>query len=195
MRSSRSPVLALVAALVAVAALAGPVSASASVWLHNGEPLNERLELPLTGGELIEVGTAAFLCHAAATLTTEGGSTAEIAAYDVEIGSCVGLGGQFEGCEVTSAAARNLPWEVTVNSVDLTAREASVAYSFGEACPIHELETDFPELTLTPEEPAAIRLFHYRQKGTGEVDGEEAALTDGGALEPPEADFGTYGIG
>jgi hypothetical protein len=189
-------VLVAMAAFAAVGVLVvGQAAGSSSVWLHNGEPLNEPIELSLKGGDLIEIGTAAFLCNATATLTTEGGSTAEITAYNVETSRCAGLAGKLEGCKVTTATARDLPWSISVNSVDLTAHEVGVAYSFDEACPIQEVETSFPGLTLTPEEPSAIRLFHFGEKGTGEVDGEEATLTDGGALQMPEADLGTYGIG
>jgi hypothetical protein len=196
MTKSRKSLSAAIAALVvAVAVLAGPASASASVWLHEGKPLSEHVELPLGGGEVIEVGTSTLLCDTAATMTTEGGSTAEITAYNVEKASCIGLSGGVEGCEVTAATPQSLPWSVSVNSVDLTAKGAGVTYSFDAGCSIDKIETSFPELTLTPEEPAAIRLFHFHQEGTGKVDGESASLTDSGALELPEADFGKYGIG
>jgi hypothetical protein len=194
MRKS-SMVLLAVAAVVAAAVLAGPASASASVWLHEGKPLSEHVELSLTGGEVIEVDTSALLCDTTATLTTEGGSTAQITAFEVEQGSCIGLAGELEGCQVTAATAENLPWDVNVDSADLAAFETGVAYLFDEGCPVDELETGFPELILTPEEPTAIRLFHFDEEGTGMVDGEAEPLVDSGALQLPEADFGTYGIG
>lgn len=187
--------LAVASALVAVAALALPASATTSVWLYEGEPLEEHAELSLTGGELFEVSESVMLCEASATMTTEGGSTAQVTAYDVNEASCVGLAGKLEGCEVTSATPKGLPWGVAVNTADLTASEVKVDYSFDKACGIGKIEASFPELTLTPEEPSAIRLFHFNQKGTAKVDGKEASFNNGGSLSLPEEDFDKYGIG
>jgi hypothetical protein len=195
MRNRNKPLLAAAAVLAVVAALAVPASASASVWLKEGSPLKEKVELALTGGEVIEVGGATLVCNNTATMTTEGGSAAQITAYNVEKGSCVGFSGNLEGCNVTAATPQGLSWGVTVNSVDLTAKEVGVSYSFNEACAVHKIEVSFANLTLTPEEPSAIRFFHFKEEGTGKVDGKEAKLTFSGLLEVPEADFGKYGIG
>jgi len=182
-------------AVVAIAAMVGSASASAAVWQKNGKPLSESVELSLHGGEVIQVPAGAFLCNADATMATSGGSTAQITAYSIELGTCEGLLGEFSGCEVTAATPENLPWAVTVNSEDLTAHEFAVAYSFDEACPIQEVESSFPEVTLTLEEPSAIRNFNFAQEGTGKVDGEEGWLIDSGILQLPEEQFGIYGIG
>jgi hypothetical protein len=195
MKNRKHAVLAMATALAAMAALALPASASAAVWKHEGKTLEKKVELSLTGGEFIEVSGAVMLCESSATMTTEGGSTAKITAYDVNEASCIGLAGKLEGCEVTAATPKNLSWSVAVNSVDLTAKSVAVDYSFNKACAIQKIETSFPSLTLTPEEPSAIRLFHFNQEGTAKVDGKEAALTYSGSLQLPEADFDTYGIG
>ncbi len=195
MKKSTRSLLIATTVLVAAAFATGPASASAAAWLREGSPLKEEVSLPLSGGEVLEVGSSALLCDTTATMTTEGGSSASIAAYAIETGSCLGLAGEFEGCEVTAATPKTLPWGVTVNSETLTAKGFGVTYSFDAGCSIHELETSFPELTLTPEEPTAIRLFHFGQTGTGKVDGEATSITDGGALDLSEADFGIYGIG
>jgi hypothetical protein len=84
-------------------------------------------------------------------MTTEGGSTAKITAYAIEKSSCVGLSGGVEGCEVTAATPKTLPWSVTVNTSTLTAKATGVTYSFDTGCSIKKIETSFPELTLTPE--------------------------------------------
>ncbi|HWN72332.1 MAG TPA: hypothetical protein VNN15_00830, partial [Solirubrobacterales bacterium] len=128
-------------------------------------------------------------------MTTEGGSSAQITAYEINKASCVGVAGELAGCEVTSATPVGLPWGVGVNSVDLTAEGVAVDYSFNEACAIGEIETDFPELTLTPEEPSAIQLFRFSQEGSAKVDGKEATVGYTGSLQLPEEEFGTYGIG
>jgi hypothetical protein len=186
---------AALAALVVVAVLAGPASASASVWKKGGKNLTEKTTFPLTGGEVIETGTSVLLCNTTATMTTEGGSAAKITAYAIEKASCVGLAGGVAGCEVTSATPKTLPWSVTVNTSTLTAKATGVTYAFNTGCSIHKIETSFPELTLTPEEPSAIKLFHFHQEGTALVEGKSAALTTSGSLQMSSAQEGRYGIG
>lgn len=200
MRRPNKPMLAgaallAAAAALAIAALAGLASASSSVWLENGKPLNEHRELSLSGGEVIEFGPNALLCNSTATMATNGGSTAEIAAYNVEKASCIGLEGEVKGCTVTAASAEGLPWSISLNTVDMTAHEVTVAYSLDQACPVGKLEVSFPEVLVTPEAPSAIRLFHFHKEGTGSVDGKSVELTDTGVQELPEAEFGRYGIG
>ena len=195
MRKSKKALVAVAVAVAALAAMVGPASASAAVWLHNGEPLSGPTELSLRGGEVVQVPAGAFLCNAEATMTTEGGSTAQIAAYEVDLGTCEGFLGEFKECEVTAATPQGLPWAVTVNSEDLTAKNVGVSYSFDEACPIHKVESSFPEVTVTLEEPSAIRYFQFGQEGVGKVDGEEGWLIDSGILQLPEEEFGEYGIG
>jgi hypothetical protein len=195
MRNSRKVLLVGVAALAAVAVLALPASASAGVWKHKGEALKTKVELSLSGSEVIETSGAVMICNVTATMTTEGGSTAKITAYNVDKASCVGLEGKLVGCEVTAVAAKGLSWSVTVNTSDLTAKEVKVDYTFNKGCGIGKIETNFSKLTLTPDEPKAIRLFHFSQAGTAKVDGKEASLTASGTLNLPEKDFDTYGVG
>lgn len=185
----------LLIAGIALAAMALPASASAAVWQHEGKALEKNVELSLTGGEFIEVSGAVMLCESTATMTTEGGSTAQITAYDVKEATCIGLAGKLEGCEVTAATPKGLSWGASVNTSDLTAKEVAISYTFNGACEIDKIETSFPSLTLTPEEPEAIRLFHFNQEGKAKVDGKETALVYSGSLSLPEKDFDTYGIG
>lgn len=184
------------AAVAVVAFAAGPVSATSSVWQHEGEPLAEHVELPLSGGEVIEVGGGVLLCESTATMTTEGGSTAKITSYNISKATCTGLAGNLAGCKVSAAEVTGLPWSVDVNTVDLTATGVKVNYTFEKGCAVGKIELNFPELTLTPrEEPSAIRLFEFSSEGTGKVDGKEATVGYFGSLSLPEADFDTYGIG
>jgi hypothetical protein len=195
MKSWKKPLLIAVCALAATAALALPASASAAVWQHEGKELKSKVEFSLTGGEVIEVSGAVLLCETTATMTTEGGSTAKITAYDVKEATCVGLAGKLEGCEVTTATPKNLSWGVSVTTGDLSAKEVAMAYTFDKACEIQKIETSFPSLTLTPESPEAIRFFHFGQETKAQVDSKETALTYSGSLNLPEKDFDTYGIG
>lgn len=194
MKKVKFGLLALTAVIV-VAALALPAAADTSVWLHEGEPLAESVQLTPAGGEVIEFGGSVLVCQSAATITTAGGSTAQVTGYSVDKGSCEGVAGQLEGCTVTAATATGLPWSVAVNTADLTVEEAGVDYSFNEACPIDEIETDLAELTLTPDEPGAISLFFFSQEGVADVDGKETPIGYFGSLNLPEEEFGTYGIG
>jgi hypothetical protein len=195
MRKSRNTLAAVAVAFVAVAAMVGPASASAAVWLHNGEPLAEATELTPRGGEVIQVPAGAFLCNSEATIATEGGSTAQVTAYSVELSSCEGLLGEFKECAVTAATVENLPWAVSVNAETLTVKEVGITYSFDEACPIHKVESSFPEVTMTLEEPSAIQRFNFGAEGVGKVEGEEGFLIDSGVLQLPEGQSGAYGIG
>lgn len=195
MKKSKYALLILAGAAAVVAALALPAAATTSVWLHEGEPLEESAELAPSGGEVIEFGGSVLVCEASATIATEGGGTAQLTSYSVSKASCAGVAGQLEGCTVTAATSTGLPWSVAVNTADLTADEVRVDYSFDEACPIDEIETSFAELTLTPEEANAIDLFRFSQEGTAKVDGKETAIGYFGSLNMPEEDFGTYGIG
>lgn len=195
MKKSRKPLLMGAAVLVVVVALVGAASALAAVWKHEGKTLTEKVELPLSGGEVIEVGSSALLCDSTATLTTEGGSTASMTAFAVEKGTCVGLSGSFKGCEVTAATPKTLPYSVTVNAEDLTMKGFGVTYTFNAGCSVAELETSYPEMTLTPETPSAIKLFHFGQTATGKVDGVATSITDGGAWQLSTADSEKYGIG
>lgn len=195
MKKSRKPLLIGAAVLVVVVALVGAASALAAVWKHEGKTLAEKVELPLSGGEVIEVGSSALLCDSTATLTTEGGSAAQVTAFAVEKGTCVGLSGSFKGCEVTAATPKTLPYGVTVNAEDLTMKGFGITYAFNAGCSVSKLETSYPEMTLTPETPSAIKLFHFGVTATGKVDGEAASITDGGAWQLPAADSEKYGIG
>jgi hypothetical protein len=197
MRKSRKGIAIAVTALVAVAAMVGAASALAGVWKHEGKELKEKITLPMTGGEVIEIesGASVLLCNSSATMTTEGGSTASITAFEVEKSGCIGLAGKFEGCTVSAATPKTLPYSVTVGSSTLTAKGFGVTYTMNAGCSITSVETSYPELTLTPEEPSAIRLFHFGQTATGKVNGSSASITDGGAWQLPEAESGTYGIG
>jgi hypothetical protein len=195
MRSSKYVLLAVAAALVAVAALALPAAASESVWLKEGKPLEEEVELGLTAGEVIEVSAGTLFCEGGATMTTEGGTTAQVTAYLNEP-TCIGLGGSLEGCEVTAVSPKGLPWSVVVNTSDLTAKEVAVSYSFDKSCAVQNVETSFPSLTLTPESQSEIRLFYFKvEKGTAKVDGKSAEITYSGSLNLGEEDFDIYGIG
>lgn len=195
MKKSKYVLLVATCAAAIAAFVALPASATTSAWLHGEAPLEEKVELTPTGGEVIEFGGSVLVCETSATIATEGGNSSQITAYGVNKASCAGVAGQLEGCTVTSATTTGLPWSVGVNSTDLTAAGVHVDYSFNEACPIDKIETNFAELTLTPEEQSAINLFRFSQEGTAKVDGKATTIGYFGSLNLPEGQLGTYGIG
>jgi hypothetical protein len=197
MKMSRKGIVLAVTALVAVMALVGAGSALAGVWKKGGSELKEKITLSMTGGEFVEIesGASSLSCNTTATMTTSGGSTASVTAFAVNKTSCEGFSGKFKGCTVASATPKTLPWSVTVNTTTLTVKNAGVKYTMNAGCSISSVETNFPELTLTPEEPTSIVFFHFGQTGTGKVNGTSASVTSGGTWLLPEADFGKYGIG
>lgn len=197
MKKSRKRLVIAVTALVAIAALVGAASALAGVWKHEGAELKEETTFVMTGGEVIEVegGASVLLCNSTVTMTTSGGSTASITAFEVEKSSCVGLAGKFEGCTVSSVTPQTLPYGVTVGSSTLTVKGFGATYTMNAGCEISSVEAAYPELTLTAEEPSSIRLFHFGQTATGKVNGSSASVTDGGAWQLSEAQSGQYRIG
>jgi hypothetical protein len=195
MNLSKITLLAL-AAVAALALLAVPVSASAAVWKKEGVALKEKTEFKTTGGEVIEVNGGVLLCEGGMTMTTEGGSSASITAYNTTKTSCVGLAGNLAGCTVSSVAASGLPWSVTVNTSDFTVKGAKVNYTFASGCAVGKIETSFAEMKLVPEpEPSAIRVFHFNPSGSAQVDGKAATLSWVGSFSLPETQAGKYGIG
>lgn len=190
--------LPIVAAVAAVAALAVPASATPGEWLHEGKPFAEKVEMPLTGGDFVEIGKEgedALLCQSSAlTITTEGGSSGT-ASYEVTPGSCMGLSGRLAGCSVTAAEATG-SWSLAVNTTDVTAKGVKVTYSLNAGCAIETIEVNFPELTLKPQEEASsIKFFQWNASGSGKVDGEAATIGYFGTQSYSEAQSGKFGIG
>lgn len=197
MKKSRKRRVVAVTTLVALAAMVVAATALAGVWKHEGKEFKEKVTFSMTGGEVIEIesGASVLLCNSTATMTTEGGSTASVTAFAVENASCEGFAGKFVGCTVTAATPKTLPFSVTVNSTTLTVKNFGVTYTMNSGCAIKSVESSFPELTLTPEEPSAISFFHFGQTATGKVNGSSASITDGGVWQLPESQVGKYGIG
>lgn len=183
-------------AVIALVAIAIPASASASVWKKEGVALKEKTEFKTTGGEVIEVNGGVMICEGGMTMTTEGGSSAKITAYSITKTSCSGLAGNLVGCTVSSVTPSGLPWSVTVNTSDLTAKGVKLTYAFATGCAVKKIETSFAELKLVPEpEPKAISLFSFSTSGTATVDGKAATLGWFGSFSLPESQAGKYGIG
>lgn len=190
--------LLVLAAVAAAAALAVPASATSGEWLHEGKPFAEKVEMPLTGGEFIEIGKEgenALVCQSSTlTITTEGGSGG-LGSYEVDPGSCMGLSGGFAGCSVTAAETSGT-WSLAVNTTDVTAEGVKVNYTLNAGCAIETMEVNFPKLTLKPQEEASsIKYFQWNASGSGKVNGEAATIGYFGTQSYGEAQTGKFGIG
>lgn len=180
--------LAIAFAVAACFALALPALASAAVWKHNGVNLTKFVSLSLPGGEVFETEISGeksgMSCEVKATMTTEGGSTAKITAYEIK--SCSGAFGKLAGCTVSAKEAKGLPWTVHVNASDLTITNMRIRRTFSAGCAVAELDkTISPTVTLnTPSKISEMEfsgsIVGYKAFGSWKVEGTNA---------------GTYGIG
>lgn len=179
--------LLLAGAIAAVAVLAIPALASASVWKHGGSNLKKFVEIGLTGGELFETSAEnGMSCELHATLTTEGGSTGKITKFETK--KCPTGFGSFAKCELNTAEAKGLPWTVDVNTSDLTITGWHTKRTFkGTGCEAGELDKTVGSVTMTLETPSAISEMEWLAEITG--------YSTGGSFVVDGANKGTYGIG
>jgi hypothetical protein len=180
----------LVGAIAAIAVLAVPATALASVWKHNGSNLEEFVEIGLTGGEIFEIAPTGeqkngMLCEVHATLTTEGGEEGKITAFETK--SCGNGFGSFAKCELASSKAEELPWPVEVNASDLTIVGWHTKRTFKAGCGTTELNKAVGEVTLTLHTPSAITEMEW----LGEITGYKTR----GSFSVDAPNSGKYGIG
>lgn len=181
----------------AACVLAAPAVASAAVWKDAGVPLKKQAKIFLFGGEVIEVGLGTGVsCATEATLTMTPGSTGQITEFRLIEEACTGFG-ELAECEVVAASAQNMPWDVHVNATDLTFTGVKVSRVFDPGCPIEELESKVPQLTVTLETPAAIAEMETFGSGVARIEPGtvEAELVTFGAFQVNPLLAGTYGIG
>jgi hypothetical protein len=187
-------ILLLGCASLASVALAAPAAASASVWQHEGAPLEEHVEIGLVGGEVFVTQAGAMICNVHATLTTEGGEMGEITSFEAT--KCMGLFGELQECTLTSAEQAEGPWTVDVNAEDLTITDVAIHRTFAAGCPIETLDSQVAEVTTTLNEPAAIAELEYSAEGTSSADGgPEGEYSVFGSFAVEGEASGTYGIG
>lgn len=186
----RNKRLLLAGAIAAIAVLAVPAMAIASVWKDGSTKVEKFISIGLTGGEIFETAPTGeqkngMLCEVHATLTTEGGSEGKITAFETK--SCGNGFGSFAKCELSSAEPKGLPWTVDVNTSDLTITGWHTKRVFKAGCATTELNKTVSEVTLTLNTPSAItemewfgEITGYKTRGSFSVDGTAK---------------GTYGIG
>jgi hypothetical protein len=191
MTSRRTWLLSLVAILAF--ALVGPAGASASaVWQHEGAPLGEHADMALEGSQVFITEAGGMICEVDATLTAEPGSTGRVT--ELTTTKCQGLFGELAGCTVTGTEQPAGPWDVHVNTTDLTVTEVALVRTFDEGCPVERIESSIPELTYLLPEPGAIGEIEYFGGGNARIDGGPAGEYEeiGSWFVTPA---GTYGIG
>jgi hypothetical protein len=179
--------LLMVGLAVAVTAFAVTASsASASVWKDkNGTKVESKIELGLSGGEVFTIGESGMSCELHATLTTSGGSTGTITAFETK--KCVEGFGEFTGCELASAEPKNLPWTVDVNTSDLTITNWKTRRTFKTGCPFSVVEKTLTSVTVTLETVTEITTMEF----LGEITGYKTI----GSFSVDSPNSGTYGIG
>jgi hypothetical protein len=187
-------IVVLASMVVAAAACAVPAAASGAVWQHEGEALEEHVEIGLSGGQVFEVpGSGVILCPVHATLTAEGGETGQITEWDVATEECFGSG-KFAGCEAVASEALGLPWGVDVNAASLTITGSDISREFA-GCGLGSVEFTTPEIDVTTETPGAISEVEFIGEGTAHLEGGEAGYRTFGSFTVDGEDAGTYGIG
>jgi hypothetical protein len=177
--------LLLAGVTAALAVLAVPALAQASVWKDHGTNVSKFVEIGLSGGEIFEAGAGnGMSCEIHATLTTEGGSTGKITKFETL--KCPTGFGTFAKCELSTATAKGLPWTVDVNTSDLTITNWHTKRTF-KNCGTTELDKTIGSVTVTLNTPTEITEMEF----LGEITGYKSAgsfLVDG-------TNSGTYGIG
>ncbi len=177
--------LLLAGVIAAIAILAVPAMALASVWKDKGTNVTKFIEINLSGGELFEAGEGnGMSCELHATLTTEGGNTGEITKFETK--KCPTGFGTFAGCELASATAIGLPWTVDVNASDLTITNLHTQRKFNK-CSTTELNKTVGSVTVTLNTPSAITAVEF----VGTITGYKTA----GSFTIDSPNSGTYGIG
>jgi len=172
-------------AIAAVAILAIPALASASVWKDEGTNVSEFVEIGLSGGEFFETSEGnGMSCELHATLTTEGGSTGKITKFETK--KCPTGFGSFAGCGLNKAEAKGLPWTVDVNASDLTITNLHIKRTFN-SCGTTELDKTIGSVTVTLNAPTAITEVEFLGSITG--------YKTGGSFTVDSPNSGTYGIG
>jgi hypothetical protein len=181
----RNKRLLLASVIAAIAILAVPALALASVWKDKGTNVSKFVEINLSGGELFEAGTGnGMSCELHATMTTEGGNMGEITKFETK--KCPTGFGTFAGCELASAEAKGLPWAVDVNTSDLTITNLHTKRKFNK-CATTELDKTVGSVTVTLNTPTAITAMEF----AGTITGYKTA----GSFTVDAPNSGTYGIG
>jgi hypothetical protein len=181
--------LLLAGAIAAAVILAVPAMALASVWKDGSTKVEKLVEIGLTGTEIFETAPTGetkngMICSVHATLTTEGGSEGKISKFETK--SCGSGFGSFAKCELSTNEGKT-PWNIDVNTSDLTITGWHTKRTFKTGCPTTELNKTVTSVTVTLNTPAAITEMEWK--------GEITGYTTRGSFSVDAPNSGTYGIG
>jgi hypothetical protein len=196
-------ILLLASMALATVALAGPANASAAKWLHEGKPVEEKVDktVKLTGTLtfIVEPGTS-VKCQAHPIQTITGPNNSEFTSYGITTESCI-ASGTYQGCKMTEDHKPG-PGGSPLDPVNATTFIVTNFMLTGKfKCGSELLEEElafsfsFGEVIATPDVPKAMKSLELLGEGTITMGEEETSGELEGELEYVGADSGTYGIG
>lgn len=190
MKSKRRLLIAGVIAAVAVLAI--PALALATVWRDHGTEVTKSFELTLNGGEIFETTAGnGMSCEVHATLTSEGKATGKITKFEIK--KCPTGFGTFAKCEFSKGEAKGLPWTVDLNATDLTITKMRLVHIQKAGCATLEVDKTIENMTVTLQ-PSTTEISELLYDGKI-LSGEEQLYRSFGTLTIEGTNNGTYGIG
>ncbi len=200
-------IMVLAVAASAVAAVAVPASAPAS-WLHHGTPIQQDVQLGLTGQTRFQGALGGVECQVTSRLKLFAGQTAgtvETYAFHPtnDTANCKGLGG-LAFCQYHSVSPTGLPW--TMHAVEdkgtpktMTTGVTVTAQSTGGFCPMKHTALTSGSVLSTPNQANTVSSMQVSgnvqvdfQTTNGTVDKETMAVGGTSTIESPNAN--TYSI-
>jgi hypothetical protein len=161
------------AMIVAVtAALAAPAVATAGVWKHHGQAIQQNQQIQLTGQTKWSGGPVGSIeCQVTTTVTLEAGQqTGTVTQYDVDVdqaGSTVtskcSANGFLVGCQLHVLQSTELPWVVHNETQRLQITSGDIDYTLtGAFC-------SGQRATMTPSNPASSHFITWTPNQTKTV--------------------------
>ena len=175
-------------AVMAVATMATPISASAAEWTHEGEPLEEKASVELTGNMGFTItGIASYECITHMSATLEPGSTGTITKFETTATTCKGSGA-LANCKAIGTHVLGLSWskhaQLGPSLLNLTDVTYTITYEKTPQCPIADATRYVGSIIGVPDGTVTVRTLSLSGTGT---DGSEYF----GTLSVlPEATFG-----
>lgn len=187
---------ALVLGFVAVALTSAfPVAAAATEWKHEGKAFKKHVEIGISGVETLKVLGAEQECEFHATITTEGGSTAEFSEFEVIAESCVGSG-FLAGCQVLLTKTTPALLKIDLTEFDFTATGIEIYRTYAPGCLVESTETTNGKYTFTLAEASAIASGKIHSFPETDINGKPSGTAEiTGEFQVDEPNAGTYGIG
>lgn len=176
--------LAVGMALALVVLAVGASVAAAAVWKDKGTNVASAITVKFTGGEVAEAGSKGLSCEVKMTLTTSGGSTGKITAFETV--KCTTFG-ELSSCTMTSSESLGLPWTVDVNTTDLTITNWRTKRKFNAGCATTEIDKTVGSVKVTLLSPTEINEVEF----LGQITGYKTF----GSFKVDSPNSGTYGIG